>query len=139
MVAEAPDPVLAFAEYAQQITGVPWPTIQDYKILRREVNVFFEHYPHLDYYTLCRVAQWCAKRKKRPNRVWRIVGMFRAAWSDGALPELAPADRSDENVEERIRHALHTETCQDWRRRLLGAAGLEARRRAICEWEARYA
>ena len=136
-VAEAPDPPLAFAEYAQQVLGVPWPTMQDYKVLRKEITTLFERYPHLDWFDLCRIVQWCIHAKYRPARVWKIVGCYRYAFRDGYIN--LKAEAREVPIEERIAAALEVETSEGWRRRLIGAAGTEARREAIREWEARRA
>lgn len=133
-VATAQDPVLAFAEYAQQTLGVPWPTIADLKILRLKINEFFEHYPRLNYFTLCRVVTWAKARHRRFKRVWCVVEAFRDAYLDGALPELDP-NHSEASVEERITAALQVETSQAWRRILIGAQGTTTRREMLAKWE----
>lgn len=135
MVAHAPDPALAFCEYAQQTLGVPWPTREDQCILRRRVKELLDRYPHADYFTLCRLVQWCRAHKKRKPRVWMVVDCWRDAWVAGALPELDPT-HADDDVERRIRAALDVEQRQSWRRRLLSAIGPAARRAAVDAWEA---
>ncbi len=132
-VASADDPVMAFAEYAQQTIGVPWPTVQDRKILRKKINEFFEHYPQADFYTLCRIVGYCKQRRKRFGRVWAVVEQFRDAYEDGFLPELDPSS-DDPDLELKIEQVLEAETDPDWRRRLLGATGQAARREAYNEW-----
>lgn len=132
----APDPVVAFAEYVQQKLGVPWPTQKDFTILRHKITEFFEHYPKCTYYTLCRVVEWARSRRRRYDRVWKVIDAFRYAWIDGVLPELDP-DQTDDNVEARINAALTVETSTWWRRCLLGATGATARRQIIEEWEAK--
>lgn len=135
-VFEAKDPCAAFADYCQQRIGVPYPTIKDMRILRRHVKDFFKNVPDATWYTLCRVADWCKARRKRPQRVWMVVLHFRKAWSDGYLPELDPAEQAiDETVERRVKVALAVETNEWWRRRLLGSSGVGARKEAITEWE----
>jgi hypothetical protein len=136
-VVNAPDPVIAFAEYAQQKLGVPWATKKDLCILRKKTNEFFSHYPKLNFYTLCRVVDWCRSRDRRYDRVWKIVDAFRYAWRDGAIPELMP-DQAEDRIEERINVALCTEKTEGWRRALIGAQGVTARRRIIDEWEAAH-
>lgn len=133
-VQNAADPAKAFADYCQQTMGVPWPTIGDLKILRKKANEFFEHYPQADWTTLCRVAQWCRSRKRRCSRVWLVVDEFRNAWAKGGLPELDPRDNADERVEEGIERALEAEERPEWRRRLIAARGVDARREAYQEW-----
>lgn len=134
-VATADDPYKAFAEYCQQIIGVPWATQKDLIVLRKRGKEFFGHYPHADWYTLCRVASWCRSRRRRLPRVFMVIDEFRNAWKAGVLPELDPANRQETNVEEAIAAALEIETRQDWRRRLIGARGIEARREAYREWQ----
>lgn len=133
---KAPDPVIAFAEYAQQKLGVPWPTQKDLAILRHKITEFFTHYPKLTYYTLCRVVEWARSRHRRYDRVWKVIDAFRYAWTDGVLPELDP-NQTDDTVEARINAALIVETSPTWRRHLLGATGASARRQIIEEWEAK--
>lgn len=133
-VQEAKDKPKAYAEYCQQIIGTPWPTIKDMAILRKKIKEFFSHYPQCDYRSLCRIAQWARARKRRPNRTWMVVALFRDAWRDGYLPELDPAERREENIEQAIADALDEENREEWRRRLLGARGVEARREAYNEW-----
>jgi hypothetical protein len=133
-VATAPDPVVAFAEYAQQRLGVPWPTQKDLNILRAKIGEFFRHYNKVTYYTLCRVVDWCRARRRRFGRVWMVIGEFRNAFAAGALPELEP-DATDERVEARITVALTSETQPAWRARLIGAEGRTARTRAVQDWE----
>jgi hypothetical protein len=135
-VVSAPDPVVAFAEFVQQKLGVPWPTQKDLAILRKKITEFFEHYPKLTYFTLCRVVEWCRSRHRRYDRVWKVIDAFRYAWTDGVLPELDP-DQTDDSVEDRITAALAVETSPTWRRYLLGATGVSARRQIIEEWEAK--
>lgn len=133
-VQAADDPPKAFADYCQQTIGTPWPTLKDMIVLRRKIKDFFALYPQCNYVSLCRVAQWARSHKKRPTRAWLIMDMFREAWRDGYLPELDPAERRDENIEDNISTALDEETRPEWRSRLLGARGVEARREAYEEW-----
>jgi len=136
-VTSAPDPVVAFAEYVQQKLGVPWPTAKDLAILRKKITEFFAHYPKVTYFTLCRVVEWAKSRHRRYDRVWRVIDAFRYAYSDGVLPELDPDDHADDSVEARITAALADETSPTWRRYLIGASGVSARRQIIEEWEAK--
>jgi len=124
----------AFAEYAQQTLGVPWPTLKDLILLRKKANEFFEHYPHTDWRTLCRVVDWAANRKKRYSRVWMLVDDFRKAWAAGALPELDPNRQTNATVEEQIFEALETETDESWRRRLLLAQGARQQEEVLALW-----
>ena len=133
-VAEADDKPLAFANYVQQTLGCPWPTKQDQIVLRKRLKECFEAIPEADYYTLCRTVQWARARKRRPPRVWMVVDYVRDAWSQGALPELDPANRTDKKLEEAIAAALKIEKRDGWRRRLLGAQGLDARQEAYRAW-----
>jgi hypothetical protein len=133
-VQAAQDKPRAFAEYCQQTIGTPWPTLKDMTILRKKIKEFFEHYPRCDYRSLCRVANWCRARKRRPTRAWLVIESFRDAWRDGYLPELDPAERREENIEEAITFALDEEHRPEWRRRLMAARGVEARREAYQEW-----
>lgn len=132
-VASADDPVMAFANYAQQTLGVPWPTQKDLATTRKKVKEFFKNYPQADWHTLCRVVAWARSRKKRPSRVYLVIELFRDAWSNGALPELDPDNRVDPEVEVAIAQALEVETDAWWCGRLSMCKG-EARVAALQEW-----
>jgi hypothetical protein len=133
-VANAPDPVAAWCEYTQQVIGVPWPTIQDLTTVRKHINELFDHYPQADFYTLCRLTQWCKARKRRFTRMPFVVLEFREAWARGGLPELDPRTE-DERLELRIRAALAIEQRDSWRHRLLTTVGNDLRRATLAEWE----
>jgi hypothetical protein len=124
----------AFAQYCQQTVGIAWPTVKDMTILRKRCADFLENVPGADWGTLCRVAQYCRARKRRVPRVYMVIDEFRHAWRDGYLPELDPSNRQDEAVEAEIIRILGFEKRDGWRRRLLGAQGLDARRLAVEEW-----
>lgn len=134
MVATAPDPYLAFADYVQQRLGVPWPTQKDQTILRAKINELFAHYPRADWFSLCRLVQWCKTRNKRDTRVWMVLNHFRAAWTAGALPEM-DAHHTDSDLDQHITGALDHETDPHWRRRLLVAIGTTARQAAFNDWK----
>jgi hypothetical protein len=85
-VQAAQDKPRAFAEYCQQTIGTPWPTLKDMTILRKKIKEFFEHYPRCDYRSLCRVANWCRARKRRPTRAWLVIESFRDAWRTATCP-----------------------------------------------------
>lgn len=133
-VQNADDQAKAFAEYAQQTLGVPWPTLKDLVMLRKKAKDFFVHYPDADWRTLCRVVVWAANRKKRYARVWMLVDDFRKAWATGALPELDPHTRTDVDVEAEIHAALAKEQDQTWRRRLGLAQGSERQKEVLAAW-----
>lgn len=122
-----------FAEYCQQTLGTPWPTNQDRIILRKKVKEFFAHYPHADWYTLCRVVMFARSRKRRYERVWAVIGEFRKAYTAGVLPELDPANRVDEKYEMLVSRALETEDDPYWRKRLLLAQGPQ-KEEVYVEW-----
>lgn len=132
-VQRAADPSKAFCEYVQQIIGVPYPTGKDIAVVRKKAKDFFGQYPHCDWRTLCRVAQWCKSRKKRPARTYTVIEMFRDAWAAGYLPELN-RDRREADVEAGIAEALAVEDREGWRRRLVMARSPEIRRRVYFEW-----
>lgn len=136
LVVDAPDPVNAFAEFAQQRLGVPWPTQRDMAILRKKIGEFFDHYPRLTFHTLCRVVEWARQRRWRFDRVWKVIDAFRRAWTDGAIPELDPAQQRDERLDASIAQALESETDPVWRRWLIGAEGEDARRKVLEDWRA---
>jgi len=139
-VANAPDPSYAFAQYVQQVLGVPWPTLGDQVILKKKTNEFFGRYPHADYYTLCRVVTWIRgqKRTKRFTRVWLVIDSFRDAYAAGVIPEL-DRERSDDHIEARIKEILAIEKDPVWRTRLIGTQGLEYRRKLYFDWVSTHA
>lgn len=122
-----------FARYCQQVVGTPMPDSKAWGPLGARVKAFFIEYPQADWYTLCRIAQWCRNHKLRARTTVGLVGCFRSAWSDGAIPELDPANL-DLELEREIERALEIEMDDSWRRRLYLARGTEARRAALEEW-----
>lgn len=133
-VALADDPVMAFAEYANQICGAPWATIKDLAVLRQRITDIFDHYPQATYYTLCRVVQYCLRNGIRQSRIYLYIDEpFRKAWAARALPELDEPVR-DEGVEQRIVDALDVETDPSWRRRLICCMGTSSRSRVLADW-----
>lgn len=127
--------VRAFARYCQQVVGTPMPTSTQWPALSKRCKAFFIEYPQADWFTLCRVAQWCRNRKLRVRTTVGLISCFRSAWGDGALPELDPQN-VDLELEREIERALATETDEEWRRRLILARGPGARREALAEWNA---
>jgi Holliday junction resolvase RusA-like endonuclease len=123
-----------FARYCQQTVGTPMPPSDKWPALAKRVKAFFIEYPQANWYTLCRVTQWCRSHNVRPRTTVGLVGCFNSAWKDGAIPELDPHSW-DMEVERRIERALELESDDDWRSRLFLAKGPESRRRAIQEWE----
>lgn len=138
LVAEANDPVAAFAEYVQQALGVPWPTLADMTRMRRRIKEIFAHYPQADYYTLCRIVAWAKADRRRFGRVPEVVDCFREAFKAGALPELDPPE-TEVDVEEAIRAVLVNEQDPWWRRRLVATQGVEFRREALEDWRRDHA
>lgn len=135
MVVESRDPAVAFAEYAQQRLGIPWPTQKDIIVLRRGVKDVFANCPGTDWYSICRLVDWASARNRRYKRVWALVHDFRDAWHDHYLPELnRPLVQGD--VESAIRAALDVETDPRWRRQLLGVQGSDARAAVLADWRA---
>jgi crossover junction endodeoxyribonuclease RusA len=131
-----PKQLRLFGRYCQQTVGTPMPMEKEWAALARRVKAFFIEYPTADWYTLCRVAQWCKSHKVRPRTAVGLVGCFRSAWADGQLPELDP-QHVDLEVERRIERALEVEENEQWRNRLFLARGVEARRKLADQWEQR--
>lgn len=127
-----------FAEYAHQKLGIPYPTGKSIATLKKSLNEFFEHYPQADYFTMCRVVDWAAHKRKRYAHAYQLVYAFRYAYQDGFLPELDPnRELTDEELEAAINDALTVERDAEWRRRLIIAHGVEARRHVYEEWKHR--
>lgn len=133
MVANAPDPTMAFALYAQQVLGVPFSTVKDLVALRARVQDVFNRCPQATYYTLCRVVVWARQKKIRKPRVYMIVDLVPEAWAARALPELDEPVQ-DRRVEQGIADALSVENDPSWRRRLIGAMGTTSRSRVLNDW-----
>lgn len=132
LVAECKDPEWAYAAYCCQLMGIPKPTVKDMATMRSKIRALRDEYPNCSWFTLCRLAQWVKRKKRRVSRVFMVVDKFRDAWADGALPEL---DRQvDEDVARLILEGLETEERPKWRARLLLASGSEDPRALYEEW-----
>lgn len=134
-VQNSQDQAKAFCEYAQQVAGIAWPTGADIAIVRKKAKTFFEHYPHTDWRTLCRVVQWCKARRRRPPRIWMVLDKFRDAHTAGFLPELDSQEQIEQHIECGIADALASETREGWRRRLIMARGPQQKRSVLSEWQ----
>lgn len=122
------------ARYICQTTGTPWASIKDLCVMKKKCKEFFQHYPHLDYSTLCHVADWAQRRKKRYSHVWKVVDAFRYAYEDGALPEVDNKIQCDAEVEEGIERALEVETDGVWRTQLIATQSVRARKEVLEDW-----
>lgn len=128
------DPI-TFAQYAQQTIGTPLPKGKDVIALRKVLKDFFEENPQIDYALLARLVDWCRSRKKRPASALAVPGYLRYAWAAGHFPELDPNNKDrDDDLERAIDRALEDETNPEWRRRLVGAQGNEARKGVLAAW-----
>lgn len=128
------DPV-TFAQYCQQVLGTPLPKGKEIVALRSVLRDFFAENPRVDYAMLARLVDWCRSRKKRPATVRCVPGYLRYAWSNGHFPELDPnGEQRNDDLERSIDSALEHETNDEWRRRLIGAQGIEARRGVLAAW-----
>lgn len=121
------------AEYVRQTCGTLFCSGVDMAIFKRQLKAFFKEQPNASWYTLCRTAQWARSKKKRLVKVYTIIPMVSWAWAAGALPEL-DGTRRDEEVEARISEALAVERDPEWRYRLIGAEGVNARREVLIQW-----
>lgn len=133
MVAEAPDPTAAFAQYCAEQIGFPFITVKDLMLLRRGVNTLFEECPQANYYTLCRIVAWAKSKHRRRPRVWQILDFFRYAWADGMLPELNEPVH-DPALDAHINDAVRIEHDPVWRRRLRDTRGVGLRATAYAAW-----
>lgn len=121
-------------DYICQTTGTPWATLKDQFTMRKKCNQFFTQYPHLDYSTLCHVADWCQRRRRRYSHVWKVVDAFRYAYEDGALPEVDRRVLPNLDIESQIVEALNVETDKVWRMRLIGTDGQRFRKEVLEDW-----
>lgn len=136
-VLAAPDPLIGFANYMEQILGVGFPTVKDLTILRKRVHEIFDRYPKADFRTMCRLVQYNKNKKKKFTKVYAVTGSFRDAMAAGWLPELT--NENDENLREDVLRILKTETDPDWRGRLLACPDDDSRRFVITEYKNRNA
>lgn len=133
LVANAPDPFMAYTRYAQQVLGIPYASTKDMVVLRQRVDDVFDRCPQATWYSLCRIVNWCKTKRIRKPRVYMLVDLVPEAWAARVLPELDEPVR-DENIERRIADALVVETDPSWRRRLIGAMGNSSRNRVLNDW-----
>lgn len=124
--------VETYAQYVQQTTGTPWPSIADMSVLRKKTDEFFMAYPHCDWVTLCHVADWAKRRRRRYASVWRVLAAFPYAWEDGAIPELYRI--TDQTTEAGITEALTIETDYVWRRVLSCTEDGNKRKELLDQW-----
>lgn len=132
-VAEADDPFEIYAHYVRQNVGTPGASKKDLAVLRKKVKQLFEQEPRLDWYSMCRVAQWARAKKRRPPHVHLMADYVKYAWADKYLPELDP-DHEDDSLEQKIERALNVEEDAWWRRRLIMTKGVQARTDVYREW-----
>lgn len=132
-VNEVNDPV-TLSRYIEQQTGTPWATYQDMALLRKKCKEFFKRYPYLDYSTLCHVADWAHRRKRRYSNVWKIVDSFRYAYEDGALPEVNHRRHNEPDLENGIEEALLIETDRRWRTMLIATDNIKVRKEVLENW-----
>lgn len=133
-VVAAPDSLVAFANYIEQLLGVGFPTKKDLIILRRRVNELLGYYPEADYHTMCRLVKWLKAKKQKFARVYCVVDHFREAMAAGALPELT--GRST-NLRDHIYDLLATETDARWRKRFLACPDDVSRRLVLDQYQSR--
>jgi hypothetical protein len=115
--------------------GTPYPTGKQMAILKRQLKDLFANNKNASYATLVRTVEWCKARKKRPPHSYTLIAWIRYAWADGYLPELDAKAPVDEPLESLITEALEIEADQQWRYKLIGAQGIEARRKIFESWK----
>lgn len=130
LVVAAPDPVIGYANYIEQVLGVGFPTKKDLIILRHRVKQILDYYPQANWYTLCRLVAWLKKKKRKFVRVYCVVDNFREAMAAGALPELTAGATGE--LREYIYKLLESESDPLWRKRLI-ACHDDISRRAVLE------
>jgi hypothetical protein len=136
MVVAAPDPLIGFANYIEQVLGVGFPTKKDLLILRARVNELFERYPQATFHTMCNVVRFNKSEKRKFARVYTVVDSFREAMMEGWLPELS---RAPQTLEQRITRILEIETDPRWRARILCCLDDGSRLHVLEQWEASHA
>lgn len=123
-----------FSKFCQQNFGVPYATIKDMAILKKNAKVLFQEHPNLDWQSMVQVAYWCHAKKRKIARTFYYVNQFRWAYADGAITLESPSEAA-KDVDERLREALIEEHNLAWRAKLSRADGTEAKREVLRQWE----
>jgi hypothetical protein len=121
-------------EFYQQTVGGSKPNSPRQIIrFRGSLREFFQDNPQADWGTLARTVTYMRVNKIRAYP-WNIPHCVPGAWKAGYLPELDPVELCDPNLEGCIADALDEESDVEWRRRLIGAQGVKARRQVYTAW-----
>lgn len=132
-ISEVNDPI-TLSRYIQQRTGSPAPTFKELMIFRKTVKAFFVKYPHLGYPTLCRVADWGARNRRRYATVGHCVNDWKYAYAKGALPEIDDQKNKDPKTDKAIGEVLAMEQDPTWRMRFMGTQDRKIRRELLKTW-----
>lgn len=132
-ITEVSDPI-TLSRYIQQRTGAPAPTIKEMVMFRKKVSAFFVSYPHLGYPTLCRVADWASRNRRRYATVWHCVNDWKYAYARGAIPEIDDQKHADPKTDQAIGEVLAMEQDPTWRLRFMGTQDRTIRRELLKTW-----
>lgn len=132
-IADVQDPK-TLARYISQRTGVPYPNNSEMMILRKKVKDFFVQHPHLNYSTLCRVADWSVRKRRRFGNAWRVVEAWKWAYEQGAIPEVDEQRHADPKTDRAICEVLAIEKDPAWRLRFQGTQDRRIRRELLKKW-----
>lgn len=124
----------SFAGYAQQQLGIPYPTLKQMIILKRQIKDVMEKNPGFTYASLPRVVEWAKSRKKRFADPIKLLSSFRYAFEDGYLPELSERYEDLIEIDDKINAALRVETDQEWRRALMLSEDIEEKNAMYTKW-----
>lgn len=104
----------SFIRYSQQRLGIPPMQVTRIAGFRKQVNNFFETYPHADYGTLVKIVRFAKSRKFRPKDMFALLALYKQAWTTGNLPELDPREYRDPALQAKIEAILKIEEHPLW-------------------------
>ena len=113
--------IRAFAAYAAQESGTPYPSKQHLFAAENTVKQLFEMYPELSWQSMCRLVDWAKDNKRRFPHIEALIASYRYAYADGYLTVLNTD--TTENLEAKIARAIEEETDPEWLRRLRNSKG----------------
>lgn len=127
-----------FARYAQQRLGTPYPaTKADWARAKVKIDPLFEQYDQFTFRTLADLVDWAKGKNKRFGSLAEVCWHVSDAFREGALPDMEPGHREEEEWQARMWAALENESDPEWRRRLLKARG-EGREKTYTAWLKHY-
>lgn len=129
----------SFARYAQQRLGTPYPSSgADWQRAKVKIEPLFEQYDHFSFSTLADLVDWAYAKGKRFGTIAEVSWHVTDAFREGALEDMLPGNKEEEEWQEKLWTALETLDADDkddrvWRQRLLTAQG-DGRRAVYQAW-----